>query len=314
MNNHALKLVKEKGSISLKVNKLIKLPDEDFHNLDKQFLYEQGRYCHRSQHGILRVSKYEFFSSFENRNILLKKHSIEIDKVDYLFDYAESTSEKTKIWYINFADRYAFNNKESRTYNMEHIQILNMPLLYKVSRVLLTDPYSCITSTTYYNDAKRIIPTPLLFENVPQWFDIKNTDDLKKNKVIQRDKYNNIISMVAPFTLDKEYTKENIYYLCKTLFAGLGGIVEQGKKSKIKDIEFHTGNWGCGLSCNNKELIYLSQMLVASIMGFKKIIFHAISDVDYENALKKYKVLVDEFSFEEMVSYLDSQNYRVIRA
>ncbi len=54
MNNHALKLVKEKGSISFKVQDLIKMPEDEFTNLGKQSLYENSKAYHKKQKGILR--------------------------------------------------------------------------------------------------------------------------------------------------------------------------------------------------------------------------------------------------------------------
>lgn len=311
MNNHALKLVKEKASVSLKVHDLVKMPEDEFHNIKKQSLYEQAKYYHKTQKGILRISKYEFYSTKENRNSMLKKHDIEFSLNSHPFDYAESESADTKVWYMHFADRYAFLNRDTKTFGFEDIQIMNMPLLYKACKYILRDSYSCITPSTFYDDSGFHIPTPLLFEHVPQWYNIKNTEELEKNKPILTEKYNNIISMVAPFGIKNAYTERDLYFLCKTLIAGYGGIIEQGKKSKISRIELHTGNWGCGNALNNnKELMYLAQMIAASVMGFKKLVFHGVSVTDYENALKKYNLLVDEFSFEQLVAYLLLQEYK----
>ncbi len=108
----------------------------------------------------------------------------------------------------------------------------------------------------------------------------------------------------------EKYERGHLYYLCQCLFAGFGGIVAQGTKSKVRNFEIHTGNWGCGVVFNNnKELIYLSQMIVASIMGIRKICFHEADSEAFLQARQKFENLVDEFNFEELVSYLEAQEY-----
>ncbi len=310
MNNFALKLVKEKDCLSLKIHDLIKLPGTEFKNLKKQSLYEKGKYYHKNQRGMLRLSKYEFSSSEKYRNILLKKHDIEIFKVDSNFDYAQSKSPDQKIWYMNFSDKEIFTNWDSEASSLSDLQMIEMPLLHKVNQYLNSDNYSFFTPTTFYKDWKYTYPTPILLEKVPQWYEIKNPADIEKRIPITMDKFNNLICMVAPNVVSGEYLEEHLYYLCATLFAGFGGIVGQGIKSKAKNIELHTGNWGCGNLGNAPELMYLSQMLVASIMGVKKIYFHRVDGEAFENAKRKFEVIVEEFSYEELVAYLLAQGYR----
>lgn len=310
MNNYALKLVKEKGSVSLKVNNLYRFPEDEFHNLKKMELYEKGKRYHKSQKGIFRVSKFEFFSSKEKRLAMLKKHPVEISNVKNAFDYVEGDAD-TKVWYMNFADKEAFDDRDTRSFSsLTDLQIMEMPLLYKANRFLNTDPYACITPTTYYMDGKLQCPTPVLFENVPQWFVIKNTIEVEKNQIISRDKKNNIIAMIAPCGSYEVYQKDHLYFLCSNLFAGFGGIIYQGIKSKVRKFELHTGNWGCGHFNNNKELIYLSQMIVASVMGIQKLCFHFADETAFTSAKSKYEKLIDEFNYEEIVSYLETQQYK----
>ena len=139
MNNHALKLVKEKGSVSLKIHDLVKMPEDDFTNLGKQNLYENAKAYHKKQKGILRVSKYEFYSSKENRLAMLKKHPMEIQTLEKGFEYAEG-DDSVKIWYMNFADKEAFDDRDTSGFkSLTDLQIMEMPLLYKVNRFLNTD-------------------------------------------------------------------------------------------------------------------------------------------------------------------------------
>jgi len=311
MNNHALKLVKEKGSISLKVHDLVKMPEDVFSNRGKQNLYENAKAYHKKQNGILRVSKYEFYSTKDNRLSMLKKHPLEIQVLEKGFDYAEGDDSK-KIWYMNFTDKEAFNDRDTNGFSsLTDLQIMEMPLLYKVNRFLNTDHFACILPTSYYKDGNLIFPTPILFENVPQWVSIRDIRVISNNQIIKRDKTNNIISMRAPYTSSEVYERGHLYYLCQVLFAGFGGIISQATKSKVKKIELHTGNWGCGNQFkNNKELIYLSQMIAASVMGIEKICFHGVDSIALDEAKRKYEALVDEFSYEELVSYLEAQNYK----
>ncbi len=311
MNNHALKLVKEKGSVSLKVHDLVKMSEDEFTNLGKQSLYENAKAYHKKQRGILRVSKYEFYSTKENCLAMLKKHPVEIQTLEKDFDYVEG-DDSTKIWYMNFAGEEAFDNRDSSAFNsLTDLQIMEMPLLYKVNRFLNTDQFVCISPTTYYKDGKFPCPTPILFENVPQWVTMRDINILKNNQIIIRDKTNNIISMRAVYCNSEVYERGHLYYLCRTLFAGFGGLVSQTAKSKVKNIELHTGNWGCGSQFNNnKELIYLSLLIVASVMGIQKICFHRVDKDAFGLARKKFETLVDEFCYEELVSYLEAQNYK----
>ena len=314
MNNHALKLVKEKGSISFKVQDLIKMPEDEFTNLGKQTLYENSKAYHKKQKGILRVSKYEFFSSKENRLAMLKKHPLEIQILEKGFEYIEG-DDSTKIWYTNFTDKEAFDNRDTPGFkSLTDLQIMEMPLLYKVNRFLNTDCFACISPTTYYKDGKHSCPTPVLFENVPQWVSVRDIHIIKNNQIITRDKTNNIISMQAVSCNSELYERKHLNYLCQTLFAGFGGIISQSRKSKVKNIELHMGNLECGshYNNNNKELIYLSQLIVASIIGIQKIYFHCVDKDAFSQAQKKFEALEDEFSYEELVSYLESQNHKKI--
>lgn len=305
MNNHALKLVKEKGSVSLKTNDLIKkyeIFSDDLHDYD---FYEKARYYHKQQRGILRISKYEFFPSKEHCTRALKKNPIEISEADSFYDYPEAENNSA-VWHLNFADDVAFGSVRTTPGSQEDILLKEMPLLYNASRCISEDCYSCIIPTTCYKDGGFTIPTPVLFENVPQWNEVKNSAVIK---TITRDKKNNIISMKAPNVLKKNYSAGNMGFLCYTLFAGLGGICKQTAKSKITEIEFHTGNWGCGNLHNNRELIYLSQMCVASIMGFKKIVFHKPEEVSFVTAREKFFSMPEKMSYDELVKYLLSQGY-----
>ena len=75
-------------------------------------------------------------------------------------------------------------------------------------------------------------------------------------------------------------------------------------------VSIHTGNWGCGVFGNDRELIYLIQMLAASLTGISEIYFHAPSQTDFEKALDKFNEFKQEDkSINQIIDYLFSQNY-----
>ena len=306
MENISLKYAKENGSVSFKVQELIKFPDGDFQDEVKKRIYLNAKYCHRNQHGIMKVSQYSFnpkcgFTRY------LKRQGLEVCKVGGNFDYAETGREDTRIWYMNFASDEPFNEWDSPFYGLEESQVMLMPLLYKVNSFLHVHPESEITPYTVSCKDGFTEPSPLLFESVPQWMSI-NEDGSPKEAVF-KEKWNNIVSMKAPNHAAGRYSEGVLIFILGTLMAGFGGIQRQGKKCKKPFAEVHTGNWGCGNFGNNKELMYLCQMLAADLAGIKKLYFHRIDEGAYDSALKKFKSLINELSFAEIIAFLDVQEY-----
>jgi hypothetical protein len=196
---------------------------------------------------------------------------------------AAKQSSDTKIWQMNFASEKAFTEWGSEARSQEAAMIMEMPLLHKASLFLKTD-----------NETEL---SPILFEGVPQWVSICNGE--KQN--ITWDKTNNVISMMAPYGGDGLYKEKEIIFLLLTLFAGFGGIKRRGIKDKVPLTEIHTGNWGCGNFRNNKELIYLSQIYAADVLGIDTIVFHLTDNQLMEKAIEKWKEIPDNLFFDEVV-------------
>lgn len=308
MNNIGLKLCKERNYTSVRTNDLVKMEIDDFPSLEVQVLYEKGLYYHKRQNGIIKVSKYEFNSLKENRFRLLNKKKIQIDTNDGSYDYIDSEENKA-VWYVNFAGDKVFSEMSESINSMEAVQLIEMPLLYNLCRSINNDFYCNLSTQTFYKDGKYVCPTPILFEKIPHWFEVISGQPLDKVKPVTKDKRNNIISMQAPYCKNEKYTRSDIDYLCQCLIAGFGGIMKQAKKSKISSVEIHTGNWGCGIYQNNPEVIYLSQMLAASLMGVDRIVFHKPDEDLFLSAKRKFCMIVDNFNYEELVAYIEGQNY-----
>lgn len=60
---------------------------------------------------------------------------------------------------------------------------------------------------------------------------------------------------------------------------------------------------------NNKELIYLSQIYVASILGIDQIIFHCIDQKLLNNAIEKWKAIPNNLSLIEAIELFIKYEY-----
>lgn len=303
MNNLALKLSKEMVFTSVRVQQLMDeklFPDEEFENQKKKEIYEEARYFHKAQHGLIRISKYIFPESADTKRKCLAKHGVKLSFCKHGYDYGMAEldgqtakqSSDTKIWHVNFASEKAFTEWGSESRSQEAAMVMEMPLLHKASLFLKTDNKTELS--------------PILFEGVPQWVSICNG----KKQNITWDKTNNVISMMAPYGGDGLYKEKEIIFLLLTLFAGFGGIKRRGIKDKVPLTEIHTGNWGCGNFRNNKELIYLAQIYVADITGIDSLVFHLTDNQLMNNAIEKWKSISDNISFEDAVRIFTSYGFK----
>lgn len=307
MKNLALKFTKEIGFTSVRIQGLMnqyEFPDEEFENQKKKEIYEESKYYHKAQHGLVRISKYTFRNTADLDRKCLSKHGVELAFYDHGYDYgildmdnsADANSPATKIWQVNFASERAFTEWGSESRSQEAAMVMEMPLLHKASVFL--DRCQDIDSTLLHKTPDHTtVLTPILFENVPQWVSICNG----QTKFITWDKKNNVISMMAPYGGDGVYKEQEIIFLLITLFAGFGGIIKRGQKDKSTITRVHTGNWGCGNMRNNKELIYLAQIYIADVLGIDKLVFHCTDENLMKNAIEKWKAIPDGLSFSEIV-------------
>ena len=304
MKNLALKFSKETSFTSVKVQQLMNqelFPDEEFENQKKKEIYEEAKSFHKAQHGLIRISKYEFSDSANLKRKCLSKNNLQLDFFEHGYYYGMLDENKqnddptlhstTKIWHVNYSSERAFSEWGSESRSQEAAMVLEMPLLHKASLSL--------------QDNKTIL-TPILFEGAPQWLLIHNGE----KDFITWDKKNNVISMMAPYGGDGTYTEKEITFLLTTLFAGFGGIMKRGQKDKATLTEVHTGNWGCGNMRNNKELIYLAQIYVADVLGIDKLIFHCTDEKLMQKAIEKWEAIPNNLSFKEIVQIFPDFNFK----
>ena len=315
MNNLALKYAKEMVFTSVRVQQLMDeklFPDEEFENQKKKEIYEEAKYYHKAQHGLVRISKYFFPESADTRRQYLKKHGVKLFFCEHGYDYGMAEFEDplgkqpsdTKIWQMNFASEKAFTEWGSEARSQEAAMIMEMPLLHKAS--LFLDQSGITDSSLLHKKNGTTIVTPILFEGVPQWVSLCNG----QIKMITWDKTCNVISMMAPYGGDGLYKEKEIIFLLLTLFAGFGGIKKRGIKDKVQLTEIHTGNWGCGNFRNNKELIYLSQIYVADVLGIDTIVFHLADNQLMEKAIEKWKKIPDNLCFDEAVKLFTDYGFK----
>lgn len=307
MKNLTLKFAKDAGYVSERIQQLMDeqlYPDEEFEDNDIEEIYKNAKYYHKAQHGLIRISKYVFSDTADLQRKCLNKHNINTEVVDYFYDFGLTGSSKpdAKIWYVNSASDKAFRTWGTNTKSQEVAMVQKMPLLHKVSLFLDTN----IQPTVCFRNANKIwTPSPILFEGVPLWLSTY-TGELK---YISWDHTCNIAAMMAPFGGNGAYTETQILFLLTTLFAAFGGIVRRAQKDRCDYVELHSSSWGCGNFRNNKELIYLSQIYAADVMGIKKIIFHKIDEKSLQAALEKYSVIPDQFSFLDAVNHFTALGF-----
>lgn len=315
MNNLALKYAKELVFTSVRVQQLMDeklFPDEEFENQKKKEIYEEAKYYHKNQHGLVRISKYFFPESADTKRQYLKKHGVKLSFCEHGYDYGMTEFEDqpgkqhsdTKIWQMNFASEKAFTEWGSEARSQEAAMIMEMPLLHKTS--LFLDQSGITDSSLLHKKNGTTIVTPILFEGVPQWVSLCNG----QMKMITWDKTCNVISMMAPYGGDGLYKEKEIIFLLLTLFAGFGGIKKRGIKDKVQLTEIHTGNWGCGNFRNNKELIYLSQIYVADVLGIDTIVFHLADNQLMEKAIEKWKEIPNNLCFDEVVKLFTDYGFK----
>ena len=312
MKNIALKLTKEDVFAAVRIQHLLDtdiFPDGEFENPESKKIYNEARYFHRKQKGLIRISKYVFSGNFNFKRKCLTKHDLKIDFSELNYDYGlgwnnmpqkdfynSADSSDTKIWYVNFAAKNAFTEWGEDSHSQEAGMIREMPLLYKACRFL--DSGEIMDSSLIHkNDQNVTIITPILFEGIPQWVNCYGNSEI----AIPFDKKNNILSMMAPFGGKGIYNENEIIFLLLTLFSGFGGIIKRAQKDRVPFTEIHTGNWGCGNMRNNKKLIYLAQIFAANVLGIDRIVFHNIDKEKMNNALEKWKNFPECVSFTEAV-------------
>lgn len=292
------------ASYTTKVQDLIKNYSPEYENEIKEEYYKTASYFHRYQKGVVKVSRWKFDEE-RKTPLILEKHALEVLSEKNFYEYNQDDDDDTRFFWVNFADINLFDYDATDTFGQSERQTLEHPLLVALRNnleILDNEDFTCVTE-------ENKIPTPFVFENIPQWIQVCGKQLHTGFEIIQKDKKNNIIAMTAPYGGNGEYTKNQISYLLKTSLVAYSGACRQTYLSRRTQIVIHTGNWGCGNCGNNNELIYLIQILAASYTGVSSIIFHDIDEKALNEAKKKYSYIQDKISMKKLIKYLIEQKY-----
>ena len=162
--------------------------------------------------------------------------------VPYFFDY-RSSDEKTKRWYLNFADPILFVASRGGLFAQDEIQTLEHPLLCAVQSYLTTNNIKGLESYTKVGNK----PTPYLFKNVPylveidtqpivdgkkvsiygnafSYYEYNYPEVLKRAIKVRKDcSFSNIIAMAAPSPKYGCYDKDTILEMFSSVISAFKG-------------------------------------------------------------------------------------------
>lgn len=303
MNAKAQKSAVLVAKQTVKIQKLIKEFPPLFQYDKKEFYSKQALYFHRNQNGLIEISRWKFDDERKNP-LVLEKLPIQIETMDSFYEYKENPIEKGEQndeqnneidFYVNFSGSELFYECDSYLNSQSANMVFLHPLLLSCKKYMAS--FNELNGEK--NDGMKPLafengkPTPVIFQNVPYWIFLD--DESKQVVPLQKEIKSNIISMKAIEAKGK-YTEEQILILLKTVLVAFSGAekVSRMTKSKSKTCAIHTGNWGCNSYGNNKELIYLLQIIAASATGIKKIVFHKPDENLLSCAEEKFSLLLPD--------------------
>ena len=311
---------KQLVSITLDIQDLIKNYPPEYSCENKKTKYEEALALHKNQTGRIGVSRWKFVGGHRP----LSKNEIKIQLCDDYFCYYDEDTADTKVYYLNYADPNLFGYYDGSLFAQDEIQTLEHPLLGSVMEYIDKNETSVLRSLTEENGE----PTPYIVEGAPYWLKVTTNPTLPTGEVlniygrnfyqatrevldiavkpIRVERKNNIIAMAAPALGDGEYKRCEIEQILKTVIVSFSAAITLacGKKCVI-----HTGNWGAGAFGNNRELIYLAQLVGASVAGGAELVFHAIDEGDFAVAKKKFDDWNGSADFSECVDFFVKEHY-----
>lgn len=312
---------KQLVSIALDIQDLIKNYPPEYSCENKKIKYEEALAIHKSQTGTIGVSRWKF----EGDGKAFVKNDVKATLCDGYFTYDDEDTEEKKVYYLNYADPNLFGYYDGSLFAQDEIQTLEHPLLGSVMEYIDKNETPVLRSLT----EEKGEPTPYIVEGAPYWLKVTTNPPLPTGEVlniygrnfyqatrevldiavkpIREEKKNNIIAMAAPACKSGEYKRRDIEQILKTVIVSFSAAISlsHGKRCVI-----HTGNWGAGAFGNNRELIYLAQLVGASVAGGAELVFHAIDENDFATAKKKFDGWKGNADFSECVDYFLNQHYQ----
>lgn len=328
-NNESNRFSLRLFSLNISASELLNNYPPRFSNIHKRKLYQMTMPLHKGDFAEINVVRTK--CQIIEGNLILKKNTVLIKHKSGFFNYISEKNDLNKfVWHLNFADENLFVFYGTDRFAQDEIQVLEMPVLACLREFLLSEEEYEKLGEAFkpYTNENRETPTPFLIKNIPYWLKVntKFTSSEGKNislygnnfihaswkeiqegiSLVHEKVFNNIIAISAPTASDGKYSKSEIEY---TIKAAICAFEEAVKMSPEKtQTVIHTGNWGCGVFGGNKELMYLVQIIAASLVCVNELVFHAIDEKILKAAEHKFQKM-PEMTFSGIVDFLYEQGY-----
>lgn len=287
MNAKAQKSAVMLARQTVKIQTLIKDFPPVFQYDKKENYSKQALYFHRNQNGLIEISRWKFDDE-RKTPVVLEKFPIQIENADNFYKYEENAENEDEIrFYVNFSDSELFYDCDSSMNSQNANMVFFHPILLSCKKYMTSLEKDELKPFAQENGK----PTPVIFQNVPYWIHL----DEENNKIVpfQQEIKSNIIA-IKPIEAKGKYTEEQILYLLQTVLVAFSGAEKLSRSLKKETLSIHTGNWGCNNYGNNKELIYLLQIIASSATGINKIVFHKADKMLLSSAKEKFSLLLPD--------------------
>ena len=224
-----------------------------------------------------------------------------------MFKYAQTPQNnnvKSRVWYLNFADRNLFGYYQGALFAQDEMQIVEHPILGSIRHWL--EEKSIIDNRFLPNSQNSEgNATPYLLQNIERRVFV-STDENKllgrpfglygnnfmqatpeaiKNAthILNPPTLSNILAISAISKGHGRYTRHQINKLFSTLYIGFMAARIESQQCENNEFDehmktiIHTGNWGCGAFGGNPILIAILQITAAFCVGIDKLIYHTLS-------------------------------------
>jgi hypothetical protein len=208
-----------------------------------------------------------------------------------VFDYV-LPSRETLPWYLNFAHYDLFCCYGSGLLAQDELQVAEHPALGSLREMLIARG---ISPLTVQDDQ----PTPILISGVERRCEIATDPNdaqgrphglygnrfmaapadvvARATRAIEPPTVSNILAMEAPIG-SGPYSRAEIAFILRSALTGFTAVrVEAEGRLDERQIEVHTGYWGCGAYGGNRVLMALLQIIAASASGIDRLVFHTMT-------------------------------------
>lgn len=207
------------------------------------------------------------------------------------FEYQPVTTPQTTVaWYLNFADPHLFGFYSGRLFAQDEMQVTEHPALGAVRETLAQSDVAPLT-------VENRLPTPVLVTGVERRCAIATEPNAAANRpsglygnrfsVAPEEAVRNATRAIVPPTISNilaiaalpansgEYTRDQILYILQTAVTGFSaaGIESERLQPSVREIQIHTGHWGCGAFGGNRVLMALLQILAAKLSEVNTLFF-----------------------------------------